>query len=190
MSNEFLWQGRQCFMKCKQWQQKEYVFSEQCQEKSHFKNCDLTFFFYLWQNVTPSFQKEIKEIQLWIFQEEAVIHRTVHLANESLCFIMLLYIKHCVTLWMCVCVSISLLSGGWCVSQARCKSCQDVEGERPASGRAGSKAKGPSVIFNTSATSPSSGTMVTSQKFLPPCDTFLFNLPSVYSFIPISHALK
>lgn len=112
-------------------------------------------------------------------------NRAPHLVslNENLYFIMLLYVKRCISRWMCarltVYVFICLLSGGWCVPPARCRSCQDVEGEQPASGRVGSKAKGPSVISNASATSPSSGTMVTSQNLPPPSHSpVLSPLPS------------
>ena len=137
-----------------------------------FINCDKT--------LTPSFQKRgDNDTFLWIFQEELVILRKLLLTNENLYFIMLLYIS------LCVCECVFLFSGGWCVALARCGSCQDVEGEQPASGRVGCKAKGPSVIFNTSATSLSSGTMVTSQNLPPPSDTVPFYLFFHYSPIPM-----
>ncbi len=158
---------------------KKYVFYIECQGKSHFKNSSLTF-----SSVTKCDTIRPKRDKSDAFCE--YFRRDLSFTEwltwlMRACVSSCCYILSAVSVSECACAIISLFSGGWCVSPARCKSCQDVEGEQPASWRAGSKAKGPSVIFNTSATSLSSGAMVTSQKFLPPSETFPFYLPSLYS---------
>lgn len=119
---------------------KEITFTNSSQMWRDFINCDK-----IWHH---PFKKRWKWYVLWIFQEE-----TCHFA-ERYTWIMRTRISSCchilsaVSVCECVtlCRRVSPLRWLVCFS-SQVLVCQDVEGEQHASGRLGSKGKGPSVIL-------------------------------------------
>lgn len=139
----------------------------------------LAFWFILFMICSKS-KTKIKHCQ----ECELFIHRMLLLANESMYVITLFNIKCYTSLSMCVCASLFFFR--WLVcSYSQVSVLPGCGGGAACVWKSWIKSKRTLSDINTSATSLSSGTMVTSRSLTPPSAIFTFYLFFLYSPIPI-----